>query len=113
MKAIRWKDETMGAEYVLEDIPDNLKAQADEYRAKLVETAVEQDDEALEAYLAGEEPDIETLKKCIRKGTVAAKFVPILCGSAFKNKGVQPLLDAVVDYLPSPLGYWSCKGRIS
>ncbi|HUX78632.1 MAG TPA: elongation factor G [Alphaproteobacteria bacterium] len=111
MKAIRWKDETMGAEYVVEDIPENLRAQADEYRTKLVETAVEQDDEALEAYLAGVEPDVQTLKKCIRKGTVTAKFVPVLCGSAFKNKGVQPLLDAVVDYLPSPLDIGAVKGE--
>ncbi len=111
MKAIHWKDETMGAEYTLEEIPANLKEQAEEYRAKLVETAVEQDDEALEAYLAGEEPSLETLKKCIRKGTVLAKFVPVLCGSAFKNKGVQPLLDAVVDFLPSPLDVGAIKGE--
>jgi elongation factor G len=111
MKAIRWKDETMGAEYTEEDIPENMRAQAEEYRHKLVETAVEQDDAALEAYLAGEEPDIENLKKCIRKGTVSAKFVPVLCGSAFKNKGVQPLLDAVVDFLPSPLDIGAIKGE--
>lgn len=111
MKAIRWKDETMGAEYTEEDIPENMRAQAEEYRHKLVETAVEQDDAALEAYLGGEEPDIETLKKCIRKGTVTAKFVPVLCGSAFKNKGVQPLLDAVVDFLPSPLDIGAIKGE--
>lgn len=111
MKAIRWKDESMGAEFVMEEIPDHLKAQAEEYRAKLVETAVEQDDHALEAYLAGQEPDVATLKKCIRKGTVEAKFVPVLCGSAFKNKGVQPLLDAVVDFLPSPLDIGAVKGE--
>jgi len=111
MKAIRWKDETMGAEYVIEDIPQDLQAQAVDYRARLVETAVEQDDAALEAYLGGEEPDIDTLKKCIRKGTVGAKFVPVLCGSAFKNKGVQPLLDAVVDFLPSPLDIGAVKGE--
>lgn len=111
MKAIRWKDETMGAEYVMEEIPADLKAQAEEYHAKLVETAVEQDDEALEAYLGGQEPSIEVLKKCIRKGTLAAKFVPVLCGSAFKNKGVQPLLDAVVDFLPSPLDVGAVKGE--
>ncbi|MBI2706973.1 MAG: elongation factor G [Proteobacteria bacterium] len=111
MKAIRWKDETMGAEYVIEDIPQDLQAQAADYRARLVETAVEQDDVALEAYLGGEEPDVDTLKKCIRKGTVTAKFVPVLCGSAFKNKGVQPLLDAVVDFLPSPLDVGSMKGE--
>ena len=80
------------------EIPAELTEQAAEYRAKLVEPAVEQDDAALEAYLDGEEPDVETLKRCIRKGTIAVKFVPVLCGSAFKNKGVQPLLDAVVDY---------------
>jgi elongation factor G len=111
MKAIRWKDETMGAEFVIEDIPADLKEQAEEYRARLLETAVEQDDAALEAYLNGEEPSIETLKKCIRKGTVSAKFVPVLCGSAFKNKGVQPLLDAVVDFLPSPLDIGAVKGE--
>lgn len=111
MKAIRWKDESMGAEFVIEEIPGDLKAQAEEYRAKLVETAVEQDDDVLEAYLAGQEPDIAALKKCIRKGTVAAKFVPVLCGSAFKNKGVQPLLDAVVDFLPSPLDIGAVKGE--
>ncbi len=111
MKAIRWKDETMGAEYVIEDIPADLKDKAAEYRAKLVEAAVEQDDVALEAYLNGEEPSIETLKKCIRKGTVGAKFVPVLCGSAFKNKGVQPLLDAVVEFLPSPLDVGAVKGE--
>lgn len=111
MKAIRWKDESMGAEYVLEEIPAHLKEQAAEYRTKLVEVAVEQDDQALEAYLNGEEPDIETLKKCIRQGTVTARFVPVLCGSAFKNKGVQPLLDAVVDFLPSPLDIGAIKGE--
>ncbi|OJW46814.1 MAG: translation elongation factor G [Alphaproteobacteria bacterium 41-28] len=111
MKAIRWKDETMGAEFTVEDIPENMKAQAEEYRTKLVETAVEYDDAALEAYLGGQEPTIETLKKCIRKGTVTAKFVPVLCGSAFKNKGVQPLLDAVVDFLPSPLDIGAVKGE--
>ncbi len=111
MKAIRWKDETMGAEYVLEDIPVDLKEEAAAYRKTLIETAVEQDDQALEAYLNGEEPDIDTLKRCIRKGTVSAVFVPVLCGSAFKNKGVQPLLDAVVDFLPSPLDIGAVKGE--
>jgi len=111
MKAIRWKDETMGAEFVIEDIPSDLKDKAKEYRARLIEMTVDQDDAALEAYLNGEEPNIETLKKCIRKGTVAAKFVPVLCGSAFKNKGVQPLLDAVVDFLPSPLDIGAVKGE--
>jgi elongation factor G len=103
MKAIYWKDETMGAEYSVEEIPANLQGKAEEYRAKLIETAVEMDDAALEGYLGGEEPSDEVLKRCIRKGTISAAFVPILCGTAFKNKGVQTLLDAVVDFLPSPL----------
>jgi elongation factor G len=102
MKAIKWHDEALGAQYDTVDIPEELAAQAAEYRSKLVEAAVELDDAALEAYLGGEEPSVETLKRCIRKGTLAAKFVPVICGSAFKNKGVQPLLDAVVDYLPAP-----------
>ena len=102
-KAILWKDENLGAEFYEADVPADLKDKADEYRAKLIELAVEHDDDALEAYLAGEEPSIETLKKCIRNGTIGGKFVPVTCGSAFKNKGVQPLLDAVVDFLPSPL----------
>jgi elongation factor G len=102
MKAITWKDEALGAQFDVTEIPAEMAAQAAEYRSKLVESAVEQDDVALEAYLGGEEPDIATLKRCIRKGTVTSKFVPVICGSAFKNKGVQPLLDAVVDYLPAP-----------
>jgi elongation factor G len=103
MKAIIWKDESLGAEFAFEDIPDDLIAKAKEYRALLLDTAIEVDDELLEKYLAGEEISEEQIKSCIRKGTIAALFVPVLCGSAFKNKGVQPLLDAVVDYLPSPL----------
>jgi elongation factor G len=103
MKAIVWKDESLGAEFQELDIPADLQAKAKEYRVKLIETAVEMDDKAMEDYLNGKEPDIATLKKCIRKGTISYKFVPILCGAAFKNKGVQPLLDAVVDYLPNPL----------
>ena len=103
MKAVTWKEEKLGAEYVVGEIPENLKAQAAEYRAKLIETAVEMDDTALEAYLGGEEPSEEMLRKCIRKGTIERKFYPVVCGSAFKNKGVQPLLDAVVEYLPSPI----------
>lgn len=110
MKSIRWKDESLGAEFVEEDIPADLQAKAQEYRMKLVELAVEQDDAALEAYLNGEEPNIETLKKCIRKGTLKSAFVPVLCGSAFKNKGVQPLLDAVVDFLPSPVDVDAVRG---
>ncbi len=110
MKAIVWKDETMGAEYVEEDIPADLADKAAEYREKLIELAVEQDDDAMEAYLEGNEPDAETLARCIRKGTCSSSFVPVLCGTAFKNKGVQPLLDAVVDYLPSPIDVDSVTG---
>ncbi|MDY0008113.1 MAG: elongation factor G [Bdellovibrionales bacterium] len=103
MKAIVWKGDDLGAAYAEEEIPADLADKAKEYRTKLVETAVEMDDAAMEAYLGGEEPTIDVLKKCIRKGTIAYKFVPVLCGSSFKNKGVQTMLDAVVDYLPSPL----------
>ena len=110
MKAIIWKDETLGAEFEITDIPDDLADQAAEYREKLVETALEQDDVALEAYLEGEEPNEETLNKCIRSGTIAGDFVPVLLGSAFKNKGVQPLLDAVISYLPSPTDVAAIKG---
>ncbi len=110
MKAVVWKDESLGAEFVVSDIPDDLKALAAEYRAKLVEGAVEMDDAALEAYLGGEEPNEDVLRKCIRKGTVDSKFYPVILGSSFKNKGVQPLLDAVVDYLPSPIDVAAVKG---
>ena len=101
-KAIIWKDESLGAEFYEAEIPEDMAEMAAEYRHKMIELAVEQDDTALEAYLGGEEPSIETLKKCIRKGTIDFAFVPVLCGSAFKNKGVQPMLDAVVDFLPAP-----------
>ena len=94
-KAIIWLEETLGAKYEVVEIPDDLKEQAAEWRHKMLEMAVEQDDVALEKYLAGEEPDYDTLIKCIRKGTISYAFVPVLCGSAFKNKGVQPMLDAV------------------
>jgi elongation factor G len=110
MKAVIWKDEALGAEYEYRDIPADLQAKANEYRAKLLDTAVEMDDAVMEAYLSGEEPTEDQLKACIRKGTVSFKFVPVLCGSAFKNKGVQPLLDAVVDFLPSPLDIPAIKG---
>jgi elongation factor G len=110
MNAIIWQEETLGAKFDIVDIPDNLKAQADEWHSRLVETAVEQDDELLEAYLGGTAPSVEGLKRCIRKGTISYAFVPVLCGSAFKNKGVQPLLDAVVDYLPSPTDIAAVKG---
>ncbi|HJQ60502.1 MAG TPA: elongation factor G, partial [Vineibacter sp.] len=109
-KAIVWLEETLGAKFEFADIPEDLKEQAAEYRSKLIEQAVEQDDEALEKYLGGEEPDYATLIKCIRKGTISYAFVPVLCGSAFKNKGVQPMLDAVVNYLPAPNDRPDVKG---
>jgi elongation factor G len=103
MKAVVWDDESLGAKFHDEEIPADLLDQAKKYREMLVERAVEVDQAATEAYLEGKEPSEAELKALIRKGTVTNQFVPILCGSAFKNKGVQPLLDAVVDYLPSPL----------
>ncbi len=109
-QAIIWKDESLGAEFEYTDIPEDLAVEAAEYREKLIETAVEQDDDAMEAYLEGNEPDEATLKKCIRKGTLAGAFVPVLTGSAFKNKGVQPLLDAVVDFMPAPTDVAAIKG---
>jgi elongation factor G len=102
-RAIIWLEESLGAKFVYEEIPDELKDAAAAARQELIEMAVEQDDAVMESYLEGNEPDTATLKKLIRKGTLNFSFVPVLCGSAFKNKGVQPLLDAVVDYLPSPL----------
>ncbi len=102
-RCIVWLEETLGARFEERPIPDHLKELAAEYRTKLIEAAAEMDDAVLEAYLGGEEPDVETLIRCIRKGTVEFKLVPVLCGAAFKNKGVQPLLDAVVDFLPSPV----------
>ncbi|OSZ64571.1 elongation factor G, partial [Sphingomonas sp. IBVSS1] len=102
-RAIVWLEESLGAKFEYKDIPADMADEAAAARAELIELAVEQDDAVMEAYLEGEEPDAATLKKLIRKGTLNFDFVPVLCGSAFKNKGVQPLLDAVVDYLPSPL----------
>ena len=102
MKAISWNDETLGAEFVVEDISAADLAEVQGMRDKLVEAVVEQDENVLEAYLDGSEPDSETIRRCIRIGTLSGDFVPVLNGSAFKNKGVQPLLDAVVDYLPAP-----------
>ena len=110
MQAIVWKDESLGAEFEYTDIPADLKDQADEYRSKLIETAVEADDDAMEAYLEGNEPDEAGLIALIRKGTIDQVFVPVLCGTAFKNKGVQPLLDAVVNFMPSPLDVPAIKG---
>jgi elongation factor G len=103
MKALVWKEENLGADYVVSEIPEELREKAQELHTKLVDTAVEEDEKLLEAYLDGKMPTVEQLKACIRKGAVGFRFVPVLCGAAFKNKGVQPLLDGVVDYLPSPL----------
>jgi elongation factor G len=102
MKALIWQGEDLGASWDEVDIPEDLQAQAQEYREALVEAAVEMDDAAMETYLEGNEPDEAMLKKCIRKATLKMAFFPVMCGSAFKNKGVQPLLDGVVDYLPAP-----------
>jgi elongation factor G len=102
MRAIVWHDDSLGAKYDFAEIPQDLKEKAEEYRHKLIEAAVEFDDKVMEAYLAGEEISEADLKSCVRKGAVTGKIVPVFCGAAFKNKGVQPLLDAVIDYLPSP-----------
>src|SRR6186997_1951558 len=102
-RGIVWQDESLGAKFDYVDIPADLADKAAEYRSQLIETVVELDDDVMEAYLEGNEPDVATLKRLIRKGTLDRAFVPIVCGSAFKNKGVQPLLDAVVDYMPSPI----------
>src|SRR3569623_1976063 len=110
-RGIVWQDESLGAKFDYVEIPADLADQAAEYREKLIELAVEQDDEIMEAYLEGQIPDTATLKKLIRKGTLNQAFVPVTCGSAFKNKGVQPLLDAVVDYMPSPLDVPAIKGH--
>jgi elongation factor G len=109
-RAIIWKDESLGADFFYEEIPADLADEAAIYRSELIELVIDQDDAAMEAYLEGNEPDVATLKACIRKGTLNHSFVPVVCGSAFKNKGVQPLLDAVVDYLPSPLDIEDVQG---
>jgi elongation factor G len=110
MKAVLWKDEALGANYHDEEIPAELLDQAKEYREKMIEAAVDLDNDVMAAYLDGHEPDEATLKSLIRKAVITGAFFPVLCGSAFKNKGVQPLLDAVVDYLPSPLDVPAIKG---
>ena len=110
MKGVIWNDESLGAKFEEVEIPENLKEEAEKYRKELVETAVEQDEDLMAAYLDGKDISEDDLKKCIRKGTLDFSFVPIVCGSAFKNKGVQPLLDAVVDYLPSPLDIGEITG---
>ncbi len=110
MKAIVWQEETLGAKFTYEEIPDDIKADSEKYREKLIEMVVELDDSIMEKYLDGAMPSEEEIKRLIRKGTIESKFVPVLCGSSFKNKGVQPMLDAVVDYLPSPLDVEAIKG---
>lgn len=110
MKAIVWNGEDLGASFDEVEIPDDLKASAEEWREKLIEAAVEVDDDAMMMYLEGEVPSEEELKKLIRKGTLGGNFVPMCCGTAFKNKGVQPLLDAVVEYLPAPTDVEDVKG---
>ena len=112
MKAIIWKDENLGADFELIEIPEDLKDKANKYRKELIETAVEQDEKLMEDYLNGKEISEINLIKCIRSGCLKFDFVPILTGSAFKNKGVQPLLDAVINYLPSPVDIGSINGTI-
>ncbi|MCP8893131.1 elongation factor G [Sphingomonas faeni] len=109
-RAIIWLEESLGAKFEYAEIPADLADKAAKYRSELIEMAVEQDDALMEAYLEGNEPSVADLKKLIRKGTLSMAFVPVVCGSAFKNKGVQPLLDAVVDYLPSPLDVPAIQG---
>ncbi|MGJ0454602.1 MAG: elongation factor G [Methylocystis sp.] len=110
MKAVVWEDEGLGAKYHDEEIPAELLDKAKDYRLALIEAAVEMDDEAMAAYLDGQEPDEETLHRLIRAAVRKIAFIPVFCGSAFKNKGVQPLLDAVVHYLPSPVDREAIKG---
>jgi elongation factor G len=110
MRSIIWEDEALGADFAYGDIPAELAEQAAKAHVTMVELAVEQDDAALEAYVDGQDPDAATLKACIRSGTISGAFVPVLCGSAFKNKGVQPLLDAVVDFLPAPTDVPAMQG---
>jgi elongation factor G len=110
MKEIVWKEENLGAEFEYRDIRDDLKENAEKYRSELIESAVEQDDDVMEAYLEGNEPDVDTIKRCIRICVLNQSFVPVLNGTAFKNKGVQPLLDAVVDFMPSPIDVEAIKG---
>ncbi|MDO8322452.1 MAG: elongation factor G, partial [Phenylobacterium sp.] len=110
MNALIWHNEELGAQWDVVDIPDNLKASAASYREKLIETIVEVDDAATEAYLNGVMPDKDTIRRLIRQGTINSTFFPVFCGSAFKNKGVQPLLDGVIDFLPSPIDIPAIEG---
>ncbi|MBL8579660.1 MAG: elongation factor G [Mesorhizobium sp.] len=110
MNALVWRDESLGAAWDVVEIPADLKAKAEEFREKMIEAAVEMDDEAMNNYLEGKMPSNDEIRALIRKGTIAVKFFPMFCGSAFKNKGVQPLLDAVVEFLPSPVDVPAIKG---
>jgi elongation factor G len=110
MKALVWRDEQLGAQWDVVEIPADLQAKAEEFREKMIEAAVEMDDDAMNNYLEGKLPTNDELRALIRKGTIAVKFFPMFCGSAFKNKGVQPLLDGVIDFLPSPLDVPAIKG---
>ncbi len=110
MKGLIWRDEALGAAWDVVEIPEDLKAKAEEYREKMIEAAVEMDEAAMEAYLEGNLPDNDKIRELIRIGTIAVKFHPVYCGTAFKNKGVQPLLDAVVDFLPAPNEVPDIKG---
>ncbi|MBU2533264.1 MAG: elongation factor G, partial [Alphaproteobacteria bacterium] len=110
MKALIWRDENLGAEWDVVDIPTDMQADAEAWREKMIEAIVEVDDDAMNEYLEGNMPSNDKIRELIRKGTCSVSFFPVLCGSAFKNKGVQPLLDAVVDFLPSPLDVPAIKG---
>ena len=111
MRALTWRGETQkGEDYAIEEIPADLIEQATEYREKLIETLADVDDSVMERYLEGEEISVDEIKAGIRRATIASKANPVLCGSAFKNKGVQPMLDAVVDFLPSPLDVPAIEG---
>ncbi|WP_114395884.1 elongation factor G [Oleisolibacter albus] len=112
MKALVWSDDRPGSPFAVTEIPAELAEQAAALRARLVEQAVELDEAATEAYLAGQEPDADALRALIRKGTIALRLVPVLCGSAFRNKGIQPMLDGIVDYLPSPLDIPAVSGQV-
>ena len=112
MKAVVWKSETLGAEFAIHDVPDEMRAHAEASRQALVEAVVEMDDAVLERFLDGEEPDEAAIKRCLRIGTLAGRMVPVLTGAAFKNKGVQPLLDAVCDFLPAPTDVPPMRGVV-
>ena len=112
MKSIIWNDESLGAKFEVGEIPEDMKEKAEEWHNKLVELVVEQDDDLMMAYLEGEEPTEAQLKECIRKGTLGGDFVPVITGTAFKNKGVQPLLDAIIDYMPAPTDVDAIAGTL-